>query len=335
MTEKSQQAISGSDELKQLAEEQHRLAQIGRIVSSSLDIADVYPRFAEHALELVRADCVVIALFSEDETQLIEQHVAGMRFPSDTEPGTRHPINDEIYTRLIVDRVPIVYSGTDYKGYARSSAVEDSRRDSGLKALMVIPLVWQGNSYGVVSFRALDPDAFGDHQLDLAQQIASQIAGAIITARQYSELENESHEREQLAEIQRVAGSSLNIEDIFEDFVERARLLVPADRLVLTIIDKNSTIIGRHEFGVNFRGPDSPRLSPEIRDILHDLGDSQKSYFVANAEEYENTLVRLPEEVARYAAGLRSMLSLPLVWRGDLVGILTFRSKDPNAYQTR
>jgi len=335
MTEKSQMADPGAGELKQLAEEQRRIAEIGRIVGSTLDISDVYQSFAEHAQALVNADRMVIAVFSEDKTELIEQHVAGMRFPADSERGTRQEINDDIYETLIVGRAPIVYSGESLANYARDSAVEDDRRDSDLKALMVVPLVWQGNSYGVISFRALDPDAFGAHQLDIGQQIAGQIAGAIATAHQYAELKRESHERDQLAELQGIAGSSLNIEEIFEAFATQAKTLVPADHLVLTIVDQGSNIIGRHSHGMKFHDPSLTKLSAETRDGLRRLGENNRTHFVALSDDYEKALVDLPEEVGRYAAGLRSMLALPLIWRDELVGILTFRSKDPEAYQAR
>jgi GAF domain-containing protein len=171
--------------------------------------------------------------------------------------------------------------------------------------------------------------------MEIGQQIASQIAGAVATAIQYAELQRESLEHEQFAEIRRIVGSSLDIDEIFESFAKQTRMLVPADRLILTTIDHKSEVIGRHVDGMAINESVTPTLSPVIRDDIYQGINGNEALFALNGETYEQYVLDEPDELARFAAGLRALLSIPLMWRGDLVGSLTFRSKDPAAYGER
>lgn len=212
---------SESESFEQLADELRRIAEIGRIVSSSLDLADVYPLLAEHVRALVRADRVVIAIMSEDGTEWVDRYIDGVEVPGESDGGSRLIEDSDASTALIVDKVPVVYGGNDIQGYNVGSSEEKLRLETGLKSLMLVPLLWQGSSYGVLAFRAFDPDAFGPHQIEIGQQIASQIAGVIATSSQYTLIERESSERKQLAEINRIMSSSLNLAEIFDEFAVR------------------------------------------------------------------------------------------------------------------
>ncbi|MEE8045933.1 MAG: GAF domain-containing protein [Dehalococcoidia bacterium] len=335
MTEIINQKSPDSDSYERLAEEQRRLAEIGRIVSSSLDIAEVYPTFAAQARALVAADRLVITVFSEDKTELIDLFIDGTPV-EDSYPGARHPVaKDELYTQIFVEKVPFVASGQSFGEYKPGNNFEDARREAGFSSLLLVPLIWQRSSYGVLSFRAFNPDAFGDHEIELAVQISSPIAGAIATVTQYELLQRDTLAREQLGEIRRIVGSSLNIAEIFEAFAEQTRLLVPADRLVLTTVDGAGDVIGRHTDGLEIQEVGTPALSIVIRDEIFQHIGAKQSFFVKKGREYVQYAREMPEESPRYAAGLRAMLSIPLIWQGDLVGSLTFRSTNPDAYGDR
>jgi GAF domain-containing protein len=211
VTELKDQKTPDFDSHERLAEEQRRLAEIGYIVSSSLDSSEVYPKFAKEARALIAADRMVITVFSEDESELIDLYIDGVQIEGSV-PGTRHPsARDDIYKQIFVDKIPFVASGQAIDEYKTGNPAENSRRTAGLRSLLLVPLIWQGSSYGILSFRAFDIDAFGEREIELAEQISSQIAGSIATANQYELLQRESLQRERLAEIRGIVGSTLNI----------------------------------------------------------------------------------------------------------------------------
>jgi len=100
-----------------------------------------------------------------------------------------------------------------------------------LRSFMWVPLVSMDRPYGVMHLRSLKADAYTERDLDLARRVGDQIAGVIANARLHEEVEREAHEREALADIGRIVSSSLDIDEIFESFAERARDLIPFDRI--------------------------------------------------------------------------------------------------------
>ena len=70
-----------------LAEGLWRIAEIGRVISSTFNLAEVYPSFAEHTRALIPFDRLVIATFSENESAMVEQYVGGIRID---DPARNH-----------------------------------------------------------------------------------------------------------------------------------------------------------------------------------------------------------------------------------------------------
>jgi GAF domain-containing protein len=112
-------------------------------------------------------------------------------------------------------------------------------------------------------------------------------------------------------------------------------LLLPVDRLILTAIDEAGVLIERHVDGVEVADEKSLNFAVEIGDVHVQDVDRYRINFVVNGEDYERRARVQPGEDLRYAAGLRAVLSIPLIWRGELVGGLTFRSTNPDAYGQR
>lgn len=97
--------------------------------------------------------------------------------------------------------------------------------------------------YGVLHLYATRQRVYSERHLALAECVADQIAGAISQFKLNSELELEVEQRESLAEIARIIGSSLAIEEVYELFADAVRKLVPFDRLAIGIPDTERRFI--------------------------------------------------------------------------------------------
>lgn len=69
-------------ERRQVEEEHAALAEIGRIISSSLDIEQVYEQFAEKVARLITFDRVVIGIVDVERDTFIARYAAGTEIPS-------------------------------------------------------------------------------------------------------------------------------------------------------------------------------------------------------------------------------------------------------------
>ena len=223
--------------------------------------------------------------------------------------------------------------------YQKRSQQEVARLQVGLKSLLIIPLVWQTGVHGVLTFRAFEPAAFGEHEIEFAWQVANQIVGAISASNQYSKLESESRERERLAEEQlrtaeigRMVSSTLDLDDVFSAFVEQAAHLVPLDRVVISLVNSDGeTIKDAFISGQSIDDGKSGSIHP-IENNVKESVIANNEVLVANGAPYEFVVKTHTSEMVRFDSGLKSLLVVPLAWKGTVVGTLSFRSLMPSPY---
>ena len=72
------QVEKAEEEQRRLAHEMQALAEIARIMSSSLDIAEVYERFAEQVRLLIPIDRIAVSTVGSDDRTGIARYVWGM-----------------------------------------------------------------------------------------------------------------------------------------------------------------------------------------------------------------------------------------------------------------
>jgi len=137
---------------------------------------------------------------------------------------------------------------------------------AGLRSMMSVPLLSQDRVIGVLHFRSTRLGAYTEKDVKLAESIAAQIAGAMANAQLFAQRSGRKRrcakvrkkrsgwrqENAIMAEIGRIIGSTLNIEEVYERFAEEVRKLIPFDRIAINIINpKHDTFIIPYVLGTN------------------------------------------------------------------------------------
>jgi PAS domain S-box-containing protein len=324
---------------ERMAVEQSQIAEIGRIVSSTLDFREILSEFGAHAKTLVPHDRLVISSWSEDGLELLDQYVDGVNIEGSGAGRVMNVSKNDVWQRLFVEQQPWVVTGDEFVALKDRDEIERARYDQGLRALLVVPLLWQGRTPGSIAFRSTNPDSFDDREVDLAVKIAAQISGAVAANNQYRLLERGSADRQRLAdeqariaEIGRIVSSALDLDEVFSSFLEQARELIPFDRLVISLVDAEQTMITDVLIdGLTTEVRSADKGYPLVGNFKEDLILNNKT-LVANRAEFEKVAERHEYERARLKVGLQSLLAVPLSWQGSVVGALAIRSREPSPY---
>jgi diguanylate cyclase (GGDEF)-like protein/PAS domain S-box-containing protein len=186
-------------ERKRAEQEIDVLAEIGRVIGSTLDIDNVYERFAVESRKLIHFDSLIVNLNKPREDTLCVAYASGADIP-ERRKGDSFPLKGSVSevamrtgTGLIVRRADML------KGPDPFSAIAINLQ-AGLYSMMNAPLISRGEAIGALVFRAEKPDAYTEQDLRLAERIGMQIAGAIANAQLYAglkEAEQELKESEQ------------------------------------------------------------------------------------------------------------------------------------------
>lgn len=135
-----------------------------------------------------------------------------------------------------------------------------------------------------------------------------------------------------IAEIGRIISSSLDINAVYQQFVEQVRKIIPFDRIVLNTIDfHNGTFTDRYVKGFEVAEGPSGTEVPLAGSMTEEIVRTRSPLLIQDETEAV-LLQRFPRSAALFKAGLRSFLSVPLIAQGQVIGILHLRSLAANAY---
>ncbi|MDP1990837.1 MAG: PAS domain-containing protein, partial [Syntrophales bacterium] len=139
-----------------------------------------------------------------------------------------------------------------------------------------------------------------------------------------------------IAEIGRVIGSSLDIEEVYERCAVETRKLILFDRLNVNLINPlQNTVIIAYVYGTDIpdrRPGNSVPLAGSLTEAVIRL---RRGLIITDLENPEEASGQYPALLPSFRVGMRSFVSVPLIARDEIIGVLHFRTEQHNAYHER
>ncbi|MHB9097380.1 MAG: response regulator [Syntrophales bacterium] len=173
--------------VEELATEMSIIAEIGRLISSTLDIDEVYERFAAEARKLIPFDRLVVNLNKPQENVHYCAYVSGMVVPG-RKPGDSFSLASSVNEMLVRMRKGMIIQPSAIEEIADRYPSLVSTFDAGVRSMMSVPLISRDEVIGGLHFRMKRPNAYTAEMLRLAERIGAQIAGAIANAQLFADL---------------------------------------------------------------------------------------------------------------------------------------------------
>ena len=114
------------------------IAEIGRIISSSLDIEEVYDRFAEEVRKLIPFDRIAISIVDRENGTFTNHYVIGMQTEG-RQPGDIIPLEGTLTQEAIRRRSSLIAQGNADELAARFPGLIIT----GLKSTIMTPLIYK------------------------------------------------------------------------------------------------------------------------------------------------------------------------------------------------
>jgi PAS domain S-box-containing protein len=155
-----------------------------------------------------------------------------------------------------------------------------------------------------------------------------------ITLRKQMEVELNQlvQENATMAEIGRIIGSTLNIEEVYERFAEEVRKLIPSDKLTISVINREAgTFTCAHVEGSSVQGRMMGQVVPLPGTAAQEIMRSRSTLLIRK-ENLEEAVGRWPGLLPAFRAGMQSMMFVPLVSKDQVIAALNILSTRPNAY---
>ncbi len=169
-----------------LAEQNAIVAEIGRIISSTLNIEEVYARFADEMRKIMPFDRIVINIVNIEKNIVTASYAAGIPVPG-RQPGDIFPLAGSLAEEVVRTRKALIFQPeNEDEGLNRFPGLFPVVR-AGLRSSMNIPLISRDKPMGILHFIATKPNAYTQDDLRLGQKIGAQITGAIVNAQLFDE----------------------------------------------------------------------------------------------------------------------------------------------------
>ncbi len=215
---------------------------------------------------------------------------------------------------------------------------------TGFQSLIAAPITGEAGRLGVLEVYSREQHAFAEQDGDLIQALASQAAVAITNARLIEELARSREEQARTAEAERA----------LREIAARMTAMRDQDEILTVINDEAARLLRGSGSMINLTGstrltdawvhlPGRARISEQVKlfqevALEEDAGVSGLAYRTRQVEWSDDYLrdERFAHTEERDAfvreAGIRSVISAPLVRDAEVLGVLTVYAETPGAF---
>ena len=291
------------------------LYQVSNVIHSTLDSQEALQLIVSEAVRVMRASSGSLVLINPT-TGFLEIHAAQ---------------NLSSAARKLKLRVGEGITGwvARHGRPARSGDVTQDKRyvsvRRDVRSELAVPLEVQGEVRGVINVDSDRINAFSADDQELLQELALQAAKVIHNTWLYEQLRLKVMLFESLASVSRTINSTLNLDEALRVITREACELMRARMCSLMLLDESRDWLDlRASYGAGDAYIKKPRLGAE-ESLIGVVVRRKKALQVANVQadsRYQNV------ELAR-RENLVSLLSVPLVFSGQTIGVLNVYTAKP------
>jgi anti-sigma regulatory factor (Ser/Thr protein kinase)/putative methionine-R-sulfoxide reductase with GAF domain len=158
--------------------------RLGDPALSDLDLDELLDELLLRVRQILDVDTVAILLIDDERKFLHARAAKGLE--EEVERGVRIPVGQGFAGRIAAERLPIYIADVDH-----ADILNPILREKGVRSLLGVPLIVEGEAIGVMHVGTLTPRDFTNDDAALLQLAAARAAPSIERARLFQALEQE------------------------------------------------------------------------------------------------------------------------------------------------
>jgi len=291
------------------------MIEVGEKINSTLDLDELLRAIAEIVKGAIDYEVFAILLLNEKAQELRVHFSVG--HPQELVRSLRIKVGEGIVGRAAQSR--------------RSVLVNDVRNDptyiptlAAIRSELAVPLIFKGRLIGVIDLEAQEPDFFNDSHVRLLELLASRMALAIENARLYRRTLRQARTLQLLNEISRELSSVLVLNELLRKIGTLTKRLVDYHRFgILLADDQAQTFNAVISLKQDERMPE--RYTVKFgQGIVGAAASLRQPVVVPDVRKDPRYICVNPET--------RSEMTLPLIYRGRVIGVIDLESPRVNYF---
>ncbi len=301
------------------------LHRISDSISNTLNLEAILHQIVDIVVEVTKADACLIYLLSERQDELILQASKNPRpkLIGRVSLGIGEGITGWVAQQQ--QRVVIPSNASDDPRFKIFHKLPEDR----YQAFVSVPILSKKQVAGVINVQHKKPKRYRDDELTLLSTIAAQVGGAIANARLYDQMKEKALQLETLSQVSETVSSPRLIQDVLQLIVTMTAQLMNSKicsiMLLNTVNSEELEIAATQSLSEEYRRKPSVRVGHSISGravkerrpiVVYDVGDEVDYMFPDIAKK----------------EGLCSLLSVPMLNRNEVVGVINSYTSEPHVY---
>ncbi len=313
----------GLDKLRQSLEKTETLNDISHRLMQNQASSDALRSILNLVTKIVPADNVALMIFDDEITE-VEQ---AMTIDESPLPNDQLIYDIDWLKRglagKVIDIRQTILSDGDKPDPNEDEDIQQMRADRGVGPVLVVPLLYNQNLVGLVTLsRFLDNPTFSQTDVDWAETIAAQMAGAIANTRSAENNKQALVRSEALRHIGAQITQEGNLETVLDTLLEQVSMAVQADGGVVVLADMGQERVKKVHITGDLIQPDVPTLMTweRLQEGLH--GQALRSKVPIFSPKYPaDPRESLESQQSRRNRNIGSAVFLPLLSNEKQLGI--------------
>ncbi len=298
------------------SERVRRLQSVTDAALAHLRLDELLAALLDRTRQILEVDTCAILLLDEETNELVARAALGIE--EEVEQGVRVPVGGGFAGRIAAEKRPVILDDVDH-----AHVLNPILREKGIKSMLGVPLVVEGEVRGVLHVGSLHLRDFRKDDVELLQLVADRAALAIEHARLF---EAERAARERIEHVQAVTDAALahlEVSELLNVLLPRIRDILRTDTCAVLLLDEETNeLVARAALGieeeVGVRIPVGAGFAGRVADEARPM--------VIDVDEYPvyNPILREKQ--------LKSMVGVPLLVRGESLGVLHVGTLKPRIF---
>ena len=288
--------------------------QVTRAVSASLQMDEVLNMIVKTLPEVMGLKAATIRLLDASGAHLSLAAAQGLsekylsRGPVDMEENIREALAEKPVAIHDVSKDPRVHY--------RKEAEEE-----GIKSMLTLPIIARGKVIGILRLLTAHLRHFSPQDIDFSAALAEQCGTAIENARMYERQYTEARYLKALQDIAKAVSSTEDVREVMDMIVTRIAHAMNTDAATIRLLDpsrKKLELVASHGLSEKYLNKGPVDAEKSVSDALqgnpvaiYDVSSDPRIVYKAEAED----------------EGIRSMLVIPIIFRGRVIGVLRALTK--------
>jgi GAF domain-containing protein len=301
------------------AERLRHLQLVTDAALAHLDLDRLLATLLVRARDILNVDTCAVLLLDESSNELVARAAVGIE--EEIEQGVRIPVGRGFAGTVAAQRQPVILPDVDH-----ADVLNPLLRQKGIKSMVGVPLLVEGEVLGVLHVGALRHRTFTPEDVELLQLVADRAAIAIDHARAFEAERTARRRIEQVQSLTDVALAYLEVDELLSVLLPRIREILSVDTCAVLLLDEErGELAARAAVGIEEEVEQGVRI-PLGRGFAGTVAAERRPVILDDVDHADvlNPLLR--------EKGIKSLLGVPLLVRGEAIGVLHIGTLEPRAF---